>query len=89
VNVADWSLFLPNAFTAFASDTAVAAYRKGDLDGDRDNDFADFQLFKADFIAINGAGAFAELGGTVPEPASLVLATIALSVIGMRFRRAN
>jgi hypothetical protein len=89
VNVADWSLFLPNSFTAFASDTAVAAYRKGDLDGDKDNDYADFQLFKADFIAVNGAAAFAQLSGYVPEPSSLVLAAFALSIIRMRFRRAD
>jgi hypothetical protein len=87
VNVADWSLFLPNAFTAFASDTAVAAYRKGDLDGDKDNDYADFLLFKADFVAANGAAAFIQLGGAVPEPTTLALAVAALSLLGFGFRR--
>jgi hypothetical protein len=46
-------------------------------------------LFKADFIAINGAAAFAELSGAVPEPASLVLAAIALAIAGMRVRRTH
>jgi hypothetical protein len=87
VNVADWSLFVPNSFTTFTSDTTAAAYRKGDLDGDKDNDYADFQLFKTDFIAANGAAAFAELGGVVPETSSVVLAAIALSTVGLRVRR--
>jgi uncharacterized protein (TIGR03382 family) len=87
VNVADWSLFVPNSFTTFASDTTVAAYRRGDLDGDKDNDYADFQLFKADFIAANGAAAFDQLSGAVPEPATAVLAMLALSLLGVQLRR--
>jgi hypothetical protein len=89
VNVADWSLFIPNSFTTFASHTRVAAYLKGDLDGDKDNDFADFELFKSDFIAANGAAAFAELAGAVPEPATLSLALVMLSLLAMRIRRAK
>jgi hypothetical protein len=89
VNVADWSLFIPHSFTTFASDTKVAAYLKGDLDGDKDNDFADFELFKTDFISANGAAAFAQLAGVVPEPATLVLAVFALAALGLKIRRAK
>jgi hypothetical protein len=87
ITVADWSLFLPHSFTTFASDSRAAAYLKGDLDGDKDNDFTDFELFKTDFIAANGAAAFAQLAGVVPEPATLVLAVGALLLLGKRFRR--
>jgi hypothetical protein len=87
VNVADWSLFVPHSFTTFASDTRVAAYLKGDLDGDKDNDFADFEFFKTDFIAANGAAAFAQLTGVVPEPGTLVLAVAALVALGLNIRR--
>jgi hypothetical protein len=89
VNVVDWSLFLPNSFKSFAGDTAVAAYRKGDLDGDKDSDYADFQLFKSDFIAANGAAAFATLEGAVPEPSSFALAALAFVMVRFRLRRTN
>jgi hypothetical protein len=87
VNVADWSLFLPNSFTTFPGETAVGAYLKGDLDGDMDNDYADFQLFKADFIAANGEAAFAQLVGNVPEPSTLALLTAVMGCVCFRRRR--
>lgn len=87
VNAADWAVFVPNSFTAFAADPAVTAYLKGDLDGDKDNDYADFKLFKADFIAANGEAAFAALGAAVPEPATLALGSMAsLALVAARRR---
>ena len=90
VNAADWALFVPNSFTTFAADPAVTAYLKGDLDGDKDNDFADFKLFKADFIAANGVAAFAALGAAVPEPATFALGGLAsLALVAARRRVAR
>jgi hypothetical protein len=87
VNTADWALFLPNTFTNFPSETPVGAYLKGDLDGDLDNDYADFRLFKADFAAVNGAAAAAQLSlGNIPEPSALCLVTI-LVLASLRTRR--
>lgn len=87
VNAADWALFVPNSFTTFAADPAVTAYLKGDLDGDKDNDYADFKLFKADFIAVNGEAAFAALGAAVPEPATLALGgLVAVALVATRRR---
>jgi hypothetical protein len=57
---------------------------KGDVDGDLDSDFADFRLFKADYVAIHGEAAFAALVG-VPEPSTLAL--LAISVVGMALGR--
>jgi hypothetical protein len=89
VNAADWALFVPNSFTTFAADLPVVAYRKGDLDGDKDNDFADFKLFKSDFIQFNGLAAFNALVGVVPEPGTATLAVVAAAAMcGSRRRRA-
>ena len=89
VNAADWAIFVVNAYTNISGETAVGAYLKGDLDGDIDNDYADFLLFKGDFVAANGAAAFAALTGQVPEPSSAVLVMLALSLLGRRVRRTN
>lgn len=87
VNALDWSsAFLPNLGKSFAGELAVAAYLKGDLDGDLDNDYNDFLLFKADFIAANGAGAFLALTG-VPEPSAAVIASLASLALAFVRRR--
>jgi hypothetical protein len=78
INVADWTVFIANGYTNLSAETAVGAYRRGDLDGDRDNDIFDYRLFKADYIAANGAGAFAALEAAVPEPATVGLLAIGL-----------
>ena len=61
VNAADWAMFVPNAYTNISGETRVGAFRKGDTDGDFDNDLRDYQNFKRDFMALNGAAAFAAL----------------------------
>src|SRR3989304_1227607 len=66
---ADWLIFRTNNLIDLSTMTLVEAYAKGDLDGDRNNDFDDFLLFKADYNAANGgAGAFELMVASVPEP---------------------
>jgi hypothetical protein len=85
IDETDWGLFLPNTYTDLSGETTVGAYLNGDLDGDLDNDYADFIVFKSDYVAAHGAAAFAALVGAVPEPPSLVLVVMALAgLIGAR-----
>jgi hypothetical protein len=87
ITAADWSTaFLPNLGKAFAGELPVAAYLNGDLDGDLDNDYADFVLFKGDYVAVNGLGAFMALTG-VPEPSSLAIAFLASIGLALVRRR--
>jgi hypothetical protein len=69
INVADWSIFVANNYGNLAGLSRAQAYALGDLDGDGDNDYADFRLFKGDYNAANGSGAFESQVLGVPEPA--------------------
>ena len=85
VNAADWSLILAGSGANFTGQTKIQAHQQGDVDGDLDNDFADFRAFKADYDAVNGQGAFNALLQGVPEPSTVVL--IAIGIAGLVFMR--
>jgi hypothetical protein len=74
VDITDWSVFVASAYTPLTGLSRAEAYAAGDLDADGDNDHADFLLFKRDFNAANGEGAFEEHVLRVPEPAAAYLA---------------
>lgn len=76
----DWLLFLGNHLTT----TGI-----GDLDSDGDNDFDDFRLFKTDYEAFHGSGAFAAMLSSVavPEPTTALLALVGLPVLMGRRRQ--
>ena len=70
----------------------IDTFALGDINGDLVNDYRDFRLFKTDFIAANGAAAFASMVasfGAIPEPAtlSLMLLGAAAGVLTARRRR--
>ncbi|HEY3393385.1 MAG TPA: hypothetical protein VGK58_11810, partial [Lacipirellulaceae bacterium] len=68
VNASDWPLFFPNMLADLSAMTGIQRALAGDLDLDGDNDVNDFVLFKTDFDAVNGAGAFNAMLANVPEP---------------------
>jgi len=83
----DWNVFRAYHLQPMSGLSQAQAYGLGDLDGDGDNDFTDFRLFQADYTAMHGAAAFAQLL-TVPEPGSLMLSCLAtMMVLGRRARR--
>jgi hypothetical protein len=86
ITVTDWQSFYPNHGKLFTGEMAVAAYLKGDLDGDLDNDYSDFLIFKADYDVANGAGSF-ELMAGVPEPAALLISLMGVAIVGCLRRR--
>ncbi len=86
VNINDWSIFITNHLTDLSGYTPAQQSALGDLDGDGDNDYFDFREFAYQYDALNGAGAFAAIAGSVvPEPATTLLA--AWGVVGFCGRR--
>lgn len=79
IDADDWAVFLATSFTDLSGLSPAAAYGKGDLNGDGISNHDDFQIFKADFNATHGSGAFETMVAHVPEPSSwIVLAGIAM-----------
>lgn len=83
----DYGILTLNAETDLSGLTTAQAYQLGDLNNDGFNDVLDFGVFKGDFIAANGAAAFASLVAGVPEPSAFGLAALGLLSLATRRRR--
>jgi hypothetical protein len=83
----DWALFVANASANLAGLSGAQAYGRGDLDGDKDNDFADFRQFKRAFNSVNGVGAFEAMIAEIPEPAAWQIAALAVAAAVTSRRR--
>ncbi|BBO34657.1 hypothetical protein PLANPX_4269 [Lacipirellula parvula] len=77
LTAADWAVFLTGAYANLSGLSKAESYALGDLDGDGDSDFVDFRLFKQDYDAVNGVGAFVAMSGIVPEPSAAFLLSVA------------
>lgn len=86
LSAADWGVFIAGAYADLTSLSKAEAYQLGDLNADNANNFADFRLFKADYDAANGAGAFAAMSGAVPEPSAALLVGFAVVVASFNVR---
>jgi len=86
LTAADYVILSANAETNLAGLSAVGKYRRGDLGGDGFNSIEDFIQFKTLYEAANGAGSFAAMLATVPEPSSLLILLSTL-IGGAHYRR--
>jgi hypothetical protein len=89
IDLADWSIFAASSYTTLTGLSRAEAYAVGDLDADGDNDHADFLLFKRDFNAANGLGAFEAQVLGVPEPATLRPIVVCFAAWLIDWRRAS
>ncbi|QDT69341.1 hypothetical protein MalM25_22770 [Planctomycetes bacterium MalM25] len=85
----DYGILTLNAETDLSGLSSAAAYQLGDLNDDGANDVLDFGIFKDDFIAANGAPAFARLVAGVPEPGTGVLALACVATLFGARRRSG
>jgi hypothetical protein len=88
----DFLTFASFSYTDISALSDSQQALRGDLNNDDANNFADFQIFKQQFNALNGAGALEAIiaGGNVavPEPSTLVMgAALACGVLGLRRRK--
>lgn len=83
----DFVILMANAETDLSALSQASAYQLGDLNGDGQNSVLDFGIFKDDFIAANGASAFAAMVVSVPEPGTASLALLAALSLGLGRRR--
>src|SRR4029078_829146 len=77
-NVDDWTQLRTWQLGNLTGLTRAQAYAKGDLNGDFRNDHADFVLFKDAYETANGAGSFATMVASVPEPTGALLGASAV-----------
>ncbi len=87
IDPADWAIFQANHLIDLSMYDLSEQASRGDLDGDGDNDYDDFRLFKDYYDAYYGAGAFATMLAAVPEPTTLTLFLTGLAAIAVRRRR--
>ena len=86
ITATDWAQLRTTQHADLTGLTYRQAYLMGDLNGDFQNNHADFVIFKTAYEAEHGAGSFARML-TVPEPCSGALVAIALVTFPGRARR--
>jgi hypothetical protein len=84
----DWTAFKNGQGSNFTGLTDGQAYLLGDLDGDGDHDLGDFVRFRTAYEAANGgAGSFAAMVASVPEPGTCLLLLVGIATATAARRR--
>lgn len=88
IDAADFGLLRDGFGSSLDGLSSFDAYFLADLNGDGTHNFEDWQLFAGAYDEFNGAGAFAALTSSVPEPATAgMLILAATSAVVMRRRK--
>ncbi|MCO6046946.1 LamG domain-containing protein [Aeoliella sp. ICT_H6.2] len=89
ITPADWIIYRDAFQSTLSGSTPLENYPEGDLDGDGDNDWDDFDLFKTTYNNANGAGSFELMVSSVPEPGTIVLLALVAPVglLALRSRK--
>jgi endonuclease/exonuclease/phosphatase family metal-dependent hydrolase len=86
ITAADWTIFRNGQHADMSGLNHSQAWAMGDLNGDFQNNHADFVLFKTAYEAAHGAGSFA-LMLQIPEPTSATLVVFAIFALPARAPR--
>lgn len=87
----DYQILLTYHLQDLPGNSAAETYPYGDVDGDLDNDYQDFRLFKSEFMQTHGEAAFAQMSAayrSVPEPGTIGMALLA-TITASLWRRAG
>jgi Chondroitinase B len=87
LNYVDWAAFKAGQGKDLSGLISVQSYLFGDLDGDFDHDLDDFWLFRTAYETAHGAGSFAQMLTSVPEPGTIALSVGAALILCCRNRR--
>jgi hypothetical protein len=87
INIADFTILKTNIHSNTSALTLAQAYQLGDMSQDRAINVTDFVAFRTAYDAANGAGAFAAMVASIPEPSAVVLAVGGLGILGIARRR--
>lgn len=87
VTLADWAEFKTGYSADLTGLSPAQIFQLGDLNGDLVVNLADAGLFARAYDAENGAGSFAADIGAVPEPGTLLLASLTLATLCGCYRR--
>ena len=85
IDVDDYGVVLRGLNQDLAGMTDLESYPLGDVNGDQVTDFNDLVAFRGLYDGFNGEGAFEVLTTSIPEPAALALASLA--VLGISLNR--
>ena len=91
IDGSDYMILKQHHLQTLAGTLPIDTFALGDLNGDLKNDYLDFRLFKADYVAAHGAAGFASMvaieGGYVPEPATFGLAILGAAAVVLASQR--